>query len=164
MDAELFADYFQIYILDEESQSDLADVWTHDAIRGRLAAMPGLLGIWTEVNDFVDVSIELIASRPEPALDSADHVVEGSIEAASGRLVVMGCTDYLPDAPRLTVPAGWLRARVSKSNIDAALSSDTGEDDDPAESERIVIKVWPEERSEVKVLKLWQAATGSQVT
>ncbi|MFI1520828.1 hypothetical protein [Kitasatospora cineracea] len=156
MHVELFADYFQILLLDESTQSSLSDAWTSEAVQRRLATESGLMGIWTEVNDDVDVSIHLLESRPKSEVGLADHVVEGSLEVVSGVLVVMGCTDYLPDAPRLTLPAGWFRVRVSKSNLEAVLSEDAESVDGQGEVERIVIDLWPEEYSEPKVLKKFE--------
>lgn len=156
LELTLFADYRQIHMFDETADDDLDDDITDEALYDGLVVGRSALIVCTEVN--VDVSV-VVEVRGEPPVDdtaSFDHVVEGSIEVGSGRLVVMGCTDYLPDATRVEVPAGWLRVRASRANLAAARAADVESADDPATMERLLIQAWPSPPAGRVVLRRWQ--------
>ncbi|MGW1129994.1 hypothetical protein [Streptomyces griseoluteus] len=155
MRLRLFADYFQIHILDELSEGDVGEGWTEKALADRMVAFRDILGFRTEVD--VDVQVDVNPLSGPPPLDMApyDHIVEASVEIPSGRMVVMGCSDYLPDAPRVEVNPGWVRIRVQKSNLANAVMADLESDESPETIERITVDVWPEEPSGVRVLKQW---------
>lgn len=154
----LFADYCQIHVFDEGSETDLGDFWTSQAVRDRLAAGPDAVAIGTEVNVFVRVSVETLSSPPASDEADFDHVAEASLESRSGRLVVMGCTDYEPDAARFGVTPGWLRLRASGSNLGAAGAADIDSAKTPETTERVRIQVWPAAPADVTVVKRWNAA------
>src|SRR6266700_2489328 len=117
MDIRLFADYCQILLQDSLSELSLSDAWSESAISDRMAVLPGLIGVWAEDNNDVDVSVNFASAEPSLEQADFDHVVEGSMRSDSGVIAVMGCTDYLPDAYRFSVPTNWLRVRVAKSNL-----------------------------------------------
>lgn len=110
----MFADYFQFYLQDDgENVGSLAEAWTDDARqRLRIAVAPGVVGVATARNDTVKVDVEL--SRSEPPIDPEPwrHVIEADLLCATGRIVIAGCTDYLPDARRLEGNPGRYRVRV----------------------------------------------------
>ncbi|WP_239133925.1 hypothetical protein [Rugosimonospora africana] len=151
----LFADYYQIHLFDEGSVTDLGEVWTEEAMADQLAVAEDAVAIGTAVNVFVEVAIEVLDRAPADDSADFDHVVEGSVEIRSGRLVVMGCTDFEPDAARFTVPAGWLRVRVAKSNLEVAARLGIDSDEDHATTERIRVQVWPAAPTPLVVLKQW---------
>lgn len=156
MELRLFADYFQIHVLDEGSHAVLDQVWNDRTLSDRIVALRDILGIRTEVN--VDVNVNVVWSANPPRLDveGFDHVAEASIEIPSGRMVVMGCSDYFPDAPRLEVTPGWVRIRVQKSNLTNAVAADIDSDQSVETIERIRIDVWPAAPSGIDVVKRWQ--------
>jgi hypothetical protein len=154
----LFADYFQIHVFDEGSETDFGDLWTSQTVGDGLAAGPDAVAIGTEVNVFVQVSVETLSSPPVSDEADFDHVVEASLESESGRLVVMGCTDYEPDAARFGVTPGWLRLRASRSNLNAAGALDIDSAKTPETMERVRIQVWPAVPADVTVVKRWNAA------
>lgn len=140
---ELFADYFQIYVMDDDSEATetgIGDMWSEQAFLDRLAVDEHALAIGTAVNVTVDVTIDLLTDQPDDDSDDFDHVVEASLNLASGRLVVLGCTDYLPDAARFDMPAGWTRIRTSRRNLEAAAFPDPDCEDEPEDMEEIRIK------------------------
>ncbi|MFE9783308.1 hypothetical protein ACFYPA_34855 [Streptomyces sp. NPDC005775] len=96
---ELFADYFQIHILDEGSGGDFSGVRTEQTVVDGLGVIDDALAIGTAVNDTVTVSVHVLADQPYDASDGFDHVVEASLHAPSGRLIVMGCDWPAPDHP-----------------------------------------------------------------
>ena len=97
---ELFADYYQIHLFDDGSVTDLGDAWTEEAVLDHLAVVKDAMAVGITVNVNVAVTVEMLDAAPEDDSAAFDHVVEGSLEVPSGRLVVMGCTDYEPEAAR----------------------------------------------------------------
>ncbi len=154
----LFADYFQIHVFDEGSETDFGDLWTSQTVRDGLAVGPDAVAIGTAVNVFVQLSVETLSSPPAADEADFDHVVEASLKSESGRLVVMGCTDYEPDAVRIGVAPGWLRLRASRSNLDTASALDIDSAETPGTIERVRIQVWPAAPADVTVVKRWNAA------
>lgn len=145
----VFADYFQFIVQDENSNDNFAEIWTPAALAaqtafGRSAVCPGTLRN-------VDVPVEVIVtgSDPELNLDEVDHAVEGSIEVPTGRVVVMGCTQYFPDAPRFEIEPGTYRL--------LAVMQGTGSiknEWDPAE-DKYLVYLWPGAARQPRLLKHW---------
>jgi hypothetical protein len=145
---EIFADYFQFYIQDDnETVGSLEDAWTQEAVDRDLAVAPYVVGIGTARNTIVPVTVEVTDEAPTGSLDPWDRINHCSISVPSGRLVIAGCTDYFPDAPRITVRPGDYQVRVFYANL-TRLADDglSGED-----CYRIVL--WPGEPCPVTVLK-----------
>uniref|UniRef100_A0AAU2JYH7 Uncharacterized protein n=1 Tax=Streptomyces sp. NBC_00049 TaxID=2903617 RepID=A0AAU2JYH7_9ACTN len=157
---ELFADYFQIHVLDEESEGDFSDAWTEQTVLDGLGITEDALAIGTAVNYTVALSVHVLAGRPDDDSDDFDHVVEASLHTPSGRLIVMGCTDHLDDAARFHVPAGWTRARASRRNLAAAVrwfESDE-EPEEPEVTEEVRLQTWPAPFSAPHIVKRWTPA------
>ena len=150
----LFADYFQIHVFDEGSETDFGDLWTTQTVKDGLAVGRDA-AVGTAVNVFVQVSVEALGSPPASDEAGFDHVVEASLKSGSGRLVVMGCTECEPDAARFEVTPGWLRLRASRSNLDKAGALDIDSAKTPETMERVRIQVWPAAPGEVTVVKRW---------
>lgn len=143
----LFADYYQFYIQDENVDGNLSDAWTDDAVERLLAVAPGTVGIGTVRNIEVPVTIAVLAREPVLDIDKFDHIVECSIEVASGTIVAAGCTDYVPDAARINIPSGSYRVRASFTGLDA-VSADGLEGDD-----QYHLQLWPAPMDSVQILK-----------
>ncbi|WP_433832326.1 hypothetical protein ACQP2E_15845 [Actinoplanes sp. CA-015351] len=60
----LFADYHQIHVFDEGSETDLGDEWTDQATDDHLAVGRDAVGVRTTVNVNVEVSVELLDGPP----------------------------------------------------------------------------------------------------
>jgi hypothetical protein len=125
----IFADRFQFYIQDEHADANLSNAWSDEAVARLVAVAPGAVGIATARNMDVPVSIEFVSKEPTTDLVQWDHVVECSLLVKSGRIVVAGCTDYLPDAARITIAPGTYRVRVCYGGLDF-LSPDGLDGDD----------------------------------
>lgn len=151
---ELFADYFQIHVLDEESEGDFGDLWTEQTVHDGLAVTEDALAVGTAVNSTVAVSVHVLADPPADDSDDFDHVVEASFHTPSGRLVVMGCTDYLGDAARFDAPADWTRARASRRNLAAAVRW-LESYEEPEATEELRLQIWPAPFSPPHVVKRW---------
>lgn len=151
-DGNLFADYFQIYLCDE-NHSQLPEVFTNEDIARRLIAGPHEVVVFTARNMHVPVRVEWHHHRPAPDLDAHQHVVEAGFACPSGRLVLAGLTDYLPTSPRLTVKHGLLGVRANLSGLDSLRENGLAGDD------RYLVQLWPGARSgAVRVLKAWPLA------
>lgn len=157
----LFADYHQVYLEDSQvrigAEADVGqrvaalDAWVaqllNEPVRIRhLGVEPGVICFLTARNMTVPVSVEVRTQAPPEDIEGWDQVVEASLEVPSGRLVVLGSTDYLPDAPRTAVEPGIYRARVYFGGIDT-LSPDGLEG---ADHYRVVL--WPAPSREPVIL------------
>ncbi|MBC9714625.1 hypothetical protein H9Y04_18875 [Streptomyces sp. TRM66268-LWL] len=151
----LFADYHQIHVCDADSDGDLGDAWTEQAVADQLAVARDALGIGTTVD--VNVSVTVTVLPQEPIDDSAefDHVVEAGLHVSAGRLMILGCTDYGPDAATFPVRPGWNRVRASRSNLARAARADIDSDETPETTEKIRIQVWPAPELPPKITKRW---------
>ncbi len=145
----VFADYFQFIVQDESSDDDFGEIWTPDALAaqtafGRSAVCPGTLRN-------VAVPVEVIVDESDPEIDLAtvDHAVEGSIEVPTGRIVVMGCTQYFPDAPRFEIRAGTYRALAVMSGTHSIKNEWEPADD------KYVVYLWPGAARPPRLLKHW---------
>lgn len=145
---DLFADYFQFYLQDEQAAGNLANSWTRAAVDRKLALAPGTIGVGTARNMTVPVEVEVADTGP---LDTDwarwDQVNECSIHVPTGRLVIAGCTDYFPTAARLVVAPGWYRARIYYGGLNT-LSKDGLDGDD-----HYKIFLWAAPEAELRILK-----------
>ncbi|MFC7881863.1 hypothetical protein ACFUVV_08325 [Streptomyces sp. NPDC057376] len=151
----LFADYFQLHVSDADSDGDLSDAWTPQAVADHLAVARDALGIGTAVNVHVSVTVALLPQEPDDDSSEFDHVVEASLDVSRGRLSVQGCTDYAPEAAAFEVLPGWNRVRVSRSNLARAIEADVDSDEHLATTEKVRIEVWPAPEAPSKVIKRW---------
>ena len=144
---ELFADYHQFYLQDEQADCDLSDSWTEQATEDLVAIAVGMIGIGTVRDMDVPVTIEIHNSEPENDLDEWDHVIECSVDIPSGKVVVAGCTDYFPEAARISVEPGVYRARVFYGELDSL--SENGCDG----NDKYKVALWLGETINPKVIK-----------
>ncbi|MFJ6075130.1 hypothetical protein ACIQFU_30630 [Streptomyces sp. NPDC093065] len=151
----LFADYFQIHVCDADGHGDLSESWTQQAVADHLAVAQDALGIGTTVNVNVFVTVALLSQEPSDDSPAFDHVVEAGLDVPSGRLMVLGCTDYGPDAATFDVASGWNRVRVSQSNLAQAVQADVDSDQSPETTEKVRIQVWAAPESPAAVIKRW---------
>lgn len=112
---KLFADYFQFYLQDESVEFDPSRACKEVDL---LLAWPRAIAVLTVRNMTVPVTVELHDAEPKSDVRSWDHAVECSLEICSGKIVIFGCTDYVPDAARIKVPNGLFRVRVSYGALD----------------------------------------------
>ena len=99
------------------------------------------------------MSVEIVIQDSDPliSLGDVDHAVEGSIDVPSGRLVVMGCTEHFPDAPRLHVQPGTYRALAVMTGVGSIQN-----EWDPA-NDKYTVYLWPGSARQPKLLKHWKA-------
>ncbi|MGC4758429.1 hypothetical protein [Micromonospora trifolii] len=160
LDLELFADYHQIHLSNDGSMGDLSEAWTDQAVVDRLAVVDDAMAIGTSVNVTVAVRVDVLDAPPVDDSAGYDHVVEGSMQVRSGCIVVMGCTDYEPDAARVRVPVGPVRVRAASSNLAEAERLGVDSDESPQTMERLRVQVWPAPSEEPVVFKRWDGESG----
>lgn len=144
---ELFADYHQFYLQDEQASGDLSDSWTEQAHIDLFALALGTIGIGTASDMDVPVTVEVHNSEPENVFEEWDHIIECSIDIPSGKIVVAGCTDYFPDAARISVDPGVYQVRVFYAGLDS-VSADCSESND-----RYQVALWPGQAIDPQVIK-----------
>jgi hypothetical protein len=116
---ELFTDYFQFYIQDEQAEGDPGEGWTDETVAMLLTTATGIIWVGTIRNVNAPVSVKLFESEPFIAeRDDIGQVNECDLEITSGKAVIAGCTDYFPDAQRLDLANGIYRARIYYGNLD----------------------------------------------
>jgi hypothetical protein len=116
---KLFADFFQFYIQDDNSDiGDLADAWNEDAVKHMLAVSRRIVGIGTVRNMDVPVNVYIQNVAPILIESEFDKINTSSIECLTGRLVVAGCSDYFPDAQRINIVPGKYNVKVGYKNLE----------------------------------------------
>lgn len=107
--ADVFADYFQILLLDRASSTDVSDAWDRHAVHDRAVAGGDVVAISTARNTHVPVTVGVYAARESVGLAAYDHAVECDLLLPSGVLLVAGPTDFLQAAEQLSVTPGRYR-------------------------------------------------------
>lgn len=136
-DLEIFADYFQFYVQDADTKEDFAEGWTEQAVAAMFVPKATALAVGTARNMNVPVRLEIHQSAPDDA-GGWDRQHTASLLVNSGRLQVIGCSDYGPDAFVTPIQSGCHVVRVSYFSLET-LSEDGLDGDD-----RYLIQVWPD--------------------
>ena len=126
----IFADYHQFYLQDDDERfGDLSNAWTSEAPERLMAIAELVVGIGTVRHMEVPVRIEVGPKLPNLEPSQWDKVNQASLVCSTGRIVVAGCTDYFPDARRLSVSPGTYDVLVGYKSL-KSLSEDGLEGDD----------------------------------
>ncbi len=144
---ELFADYFQVYLMDVGSDDDTSGIWTEDGLNIKLGLMPNTIAIGTFRNVDVPLEVEVQESRPDLNLDEWEHASIGYFTIKSGQCAVFGCNDYLPDANKIEVSPG----NYSVLSLAKGLDSVTDESEEADDLYKVIL--WPSTNNEHKALK-----------
>jgi hypothetical protein len=110
---DVAADFHQFYLMDDDVQPPIPEAVTDQDMAARVRVAPSIAVLHTTVEGIVPVTLQVGQAKPRDDSSHWDHVVEFSVDVPSGRLVVAGCVSYLPECPRVSVPAGSLRGRAS---------------------------------------------------
>jgi hypothetical protein len=146
----LFADYFQIHLMDLRSNEDPGAAWTDEAVDRMLAVGETWAGLGTLRNVTVPLTVHVTARAPDLDLGQYDHAVSGSISVPSGELVVLGCTDSLEEAEKLHVEPGMYELLYLASGIESITY-----ESDPAD-DRYIVYLWPGSERSPRLLKHWR--------
>lgn len=146
-DYQIFADYHQFYLEDETSPHDTGSIWTKETFEQMIAVSEKLIAVGTGRNNSVPVTVEIHDSEPILELEKYSRINECSLEAASNKLILAGCTDYLPDAERIEIEPSIYRVRVLYGNLETI--DEYGEGDD-----FYVLQLWKDSQMrEIQTLK-----------
>lgn len=147
---ELFADYFQVYLMDTEADDDTSEIWTDEALDLKLGILPNTLAVGTFRNVDVPVEVEIYDSEPDIDLEEWDHASTGYFTIKSGSCAVFGCTDYLPDAAKIEISLG----KYAVLSLAKGLGSITEEWEDADDFYKVLL--WPSSTEEYKSLKSYE--------
>jgi len=143
----IFADYYQVYLVDQKVRSNNPNMWSPTALlKERVATAPGAIGISTIRNLDVPVEVEISEVEPTGTFDNWDQVVDCSIQVQSGWLI-LGGPGLDDDVPPISIKPGTYRARVFFGGLNT-LSADELEGND-----RYRIVLWPGKETPVDILK-----------
>lgn len=141
----VFADSFQVYVYDSRTEPVFIREWNNRAISDKLVVKPGAIAFCPMRELDVPVTVRVQPSAPAADLSAWDHVAECTLDAPSGRVLVMGPVDT--PAARIDLPPGTYRLRISSggfASIDAAgLNGD----------DHYELCLWPADPAPLQVLK-----------
>lgn len=142
---ELFADYFQFYLLDEGISPDAPTDWDDIDVERRLKVAPHVVVVCPIRNVIVPVEVQV--HDVEPSFDTSrwSHIAECSIDLPTGKLQVHECTG--DSVARFAVASGTYRVRAFYGALDT-LREDCMEGDD-----HYLIVLWSGDPTEPKVIK-----------
>lgn len=146
---EIYADYNQFYLECESSSHQTDEVWDIEniAFNRMLGVGDKLIAVGTARYRTVPITIEFHDSEPILELEKYSRVNECSLEVASNKLILSGCTEYLPDAARIEIEPANYRVRICYGNAEDV--SDDWEGDD-----FYILQLWKnDEFQAVKTLK-----------
>ncbi|GAA3596164.1 hypothetical protein Q4Q39_07960 [Flavivirga amylovorans] len=136
---EIFADYFQFHLHDEKYNPNFGNAWTEFTTKNLLAITDEGIAVGTRRNMDVKVLIKILDSEPVPKNNNKDSIFqinESDLLIISKKLVVMGCTEYFPEAKRIELENGIYRVRIYYCDLDK-ISKDELDGDDYYE-----IEIW----------------------
>ncbi|MBK7708160.1 MAG: hypothetical protein IPJ30_21025 [Acidobacteria bacterium] len=146
-DFQIDADFHQFYLEDESSPHGTDTIWDQSSFERMLGVGEKLIAVGTGRLGEVPVAVEIHDSAPETQIERYSRVNECSLEATSGRLVIAGCTDYLPDAARIAIESGFYRVRVLYVDLETVTDEIEG-------SDSYVLQLWKDSQMrDVEVLK-----------
>lgn len=120
LDFEIYADYYQFYLEDENSPHETDKVWDLEgkAYNRMLGVGEGLIAVGTARYETVPVSVEFYDSEPVLELENHSRVNECSLQVKSSQIIISGCLEYLPDAARISVEPSNYRVRILYGNLE----------------------------------------------
>lgn len=151
-------DPYDAWLAEHAMDPDLAPAgWTDEAVHvHRIGVEPHSISVGTARDDMVMALITVHAASPvtDPR---AEHIVESDLDAPTGRLTMSSPAVDPADGPRLGVPAGLLRVRVSYVPSEPPVGGTNG---GPGDHFLYRLDLWPSEQGqELFVLeqgpKLW---------
>lgn len=146
----LFADYFQVYLMDDEADDDTSEIWTEEALDLKLGIAKNTLAVGTFRNVDVDFEVEVFENEPQLNPVEWDNISKGYLSISSGKCAVFGCTDYLPDAKRINLPKGDYAVYSMAKGLDSI----TEEWEDADDYYKVIL--WPSSTKEYKSIKRFE--------
>jgi hypothetical protein len=125
---QVLADYHQFYLMDAGAEPQIPEEVTEQDMLRRLRTAPNIVVFHTQSASHVPVEVAFV-SGPSEVKGAWEHQAEFSLSLPSGTAVLCGCTDFVPECPRIAVaPASYIgRAYFAGSTV----------------GERYCIMLWP---------------------
>lgn len=141
----VFADYGQFYLLDSEVLPEYPELVEDQHLEDRFQLADGLIAVYPTETQQVEVEIETVDSEPVIDPETWQHIIQCSVETPSGSLVLAGCSDFLPDCPRVPAFKGQCGVIILGKNLGQS----------SGESYRFYI--WPTNAPITKIIKRYGA-------
>jgi hypothetical protein len=90
LDFEIYADYNQFYLEDENSPHETGDIWTKETIEQMIAVREKLIAVGTARYREVPVTIEFHDSEPVLEPETYSRLNQSSLEVPSNKLILSG--------------------------------------------------------------------------
>ncbi len=150
-DFSIFAEHFQFYVQDKNTEEDLSIYWDEDSRQALVSFLNEIVGIATVRSMEVPVSLKILEDEPKQEhLDDWDHVVQGSVSIPSGKLLITGPVSGDDEALNIDVVPGTYGLRAYYGSLDE-VDSEGFEGDDFYQ-----ISMWKtDEPPAPEVLKRW---------
>lgn len=148
----IFADYSQFIVQDEDSEDDFGVLWNDAAAATMIATGGTALALGTLRNVEVKVELHVFDGAPEISLEDFDHAVEGAFSSPTGKIAVMACTDFFPDAAQLMIQPGSYHFIYL---VSGASTIQTEWDD---ANDLYSLYIWPGAPRETHLVKQWKPA------
>ncbi|HAG83329.1 MAG TPA: hypothetical protein DCL61_19840 [Cyanobacteria bacterium UBA12227] len=152
---EVFADYFQFYLIDENATgTDFSELWVKQlpqAEQQMVAVTDGVIGVITRRNTDVPVVVEVNEAEPLENYQEWDQVTDCSINILSGQLIIGGATEDLTSAARIKVKPGTYRVRIFYGSLDSVSANGLDGED------HYKIVLWSAPLSRVVIVKQWNS-------
>jgi len=142
---KVFADYGQLYLLDSEVLPEYPELVTDQHIADRFQLASNLVAVYPTDSREVEVQIETVHSEPQIDPTAWDHIIYCSIDLPSACLVLAGCSDYLPDCPKIPAFKGQCGLIILGKNLNTS----------SAESYHFYI--WPTDAPKTQITKRFGA-------
>ena len=141
---QVFANYYQFYLMDASVEPNIPEEVTEQDMLRRLRSAPHIVVFHTESAACVPVDVAFV-SEPTEAEGAWEHQAEFSLSLPSGTAALCGCTDFVPECPRIIAAPG------SYSGHAYFAGSASGE-------ERYCLVLWPATAQQIIPLDLSQQA------
>lgn len=145
---EILADYHQFYLEDENSPHETGEIWNQETVERMLATEEGLIAVGTGRNMTVPVTIEIYESEPVFEAENFSRINECSLKIWSDKMILSGCTDYLPEAARIEIEPHIYCVRILYGNLESIRGNGLEGDD------FYILQLWKDSQMrEIKEIK-----------
>lgn len=148
---KFYTQYNQFFIEDKKLKTEInQDIWNEEAFIDGLAFEEGIISVRTRSYGNIKGEIEILNEPIEKInYELYDHIVEGEINISSGELQILDCPNSHLEVSLKLLP-GHYRVRIYESNFESVKETDLVND---ADDDFYRIEIWPDEKTERKVLK-----------
>lgn len=108
---QVFTDYHQFYLMDAGVEPQIPEAVAEQDMLRRLRVEPHIVVFYTESDWQVPVKVAFV-SEPFEAVGAWEQRSEFSLSLPSGIAVLCGCTDFVPECPRIMVAPSTYSGRA----------------------------------------------------